>query len=85
MHSIILRNKSSVHNKCKWDEEAEWNGSELERAFMHTLDQRFESHQCLCHSAHGRDPRGVLVFLKFEQFSSELTKTWSSGATECGV
>ena len=31
------------------------------------------------------DPWGVLVFLKFEQFSSELTKTWSSGATECGV
>ena len=29
--------------------------------------------------------RGVLVFLKFAQFSSELTKTWSSGATECGV
>ena len=29
--------------------------------------------------------RGVLVFLKFGQFSSELTKTWSSGATECGV
>ena len=29
--------------------------------------------------------RGVLVFLKFGQFSSELTKTWSSGATECRV
>ena len=28
---------------------------------------------------------GVLVFLKFAQFSSELTKTWSSGATECRV
>ena len=28
---------------------------------------------------------GVLVFLKFWQFWSELTKTWSSGATECGV
>ena len=28
---------------------------------------------------------GVLVFLKFAQFSSELTKTWSSSATECGV
>ena len=27
----------------------------------------------------------VLVFLKFGQFSSELTKTWSSGATECRV
>ena len=32
-----------------------------------------------------RDTRGVLVFLKFGQFSSELTKTWSSGATECDV
>ena len=30
-------------------------------------------------------PRGVLVFLKFGQCSSELTKTWSSGATEYGV
>ena len=29
--------------------------------------------------------RGVLVFLKFGQFSSELTKTWSSGTTEYGV
>ena len=29
--------------------------------------------------------RGVLVLPKFWQFSSELTKTWSSGATECGV
>ena len=28
---------------------------------------------------------GVLVFPKFGQFSSELTKTWSSGATKCGV
>ena len=28
---------------------------------------------------------GVLVFLKFGQFASELTKTWSSDATECGV
>ena len=28
---------------------------------------------------------GVLVFLKFWQFWSELTKTWSSGTTECGV
>ena len=28
---------------------------------------------------------GVLVFLKFWQFWSELTKTWNSGATECGV
>ena len=38
MHSIILRNKSSVHNKCKWDEEAEWNGSELERALcIHSI------------------------------------------------
>ena len=33
----------------------------------------------------GNPPRGVLVFLKFWQFWSELTKTWSSGATECGV
>ena len=30
-------------------------------------------------------PRGVLVFLKFGKLSSELTKTWSSGATECRV
>ena len=30
-------------------------------------------------------PWGVLVLLKFWQFSSEFTKTWSSGATECGV
>ena len=29
--------------------------------------------------------RGVLVLLKFWQFSSELTKTWSSGTTECRV
>ena len=29
--------------------------------------------------------RGVLVFLKFGQFSSKLTKTWSSGATKCGA
>ena len=29
--------------------------------------------------------RGLIVFLKFGQFSSELTKTWSSGATEYGV
>ena len=28
---------------------------------------------------------GVLVLLKFWQFSSELTKTWSSGTTECRV
>ena len=28
---------------------------------------------------------GVLVLLKFWQFWSELTKTWSSGTTECGV
>ena len=28
---------------------------------------------------------GVLVFLKFAQFSSELTKTWSSGATKCKI
>ena len=28
---------------------------------------------------------GVPVFIKFGQFSSELTKTWSSGATKCGV
>ena len=30
-------------------------------------------------------PCGVLVLLKFWQFSSKLTKTWSSGATECRV
>ena len=66
-----------------WRSRMEW--FRVRARIMHTLDQRFESHQCLCHSAHGRDPRGVLVFLKFEQFSSELTKTWSSGATECGV
>ena len=30
-------------------------------------------------------PWGVLVLLKFWQFSSELTKTWSSGAAECRV
>ena len=30
-------------------------------------------------------PWFVLVLLKFGQFSSELTKTGSSGATECGV
>ena len=30
-------------------------------------------------------PWGVLVLLKFSQSSSELTKAWSSGATECRV
>ena len=30
-------------------------------------------------------PWGVLVLLKFWQFTSKLTKTWSSGATECRV
>ena len=30
-------------------------------------------------------PWGVLVLLKFWQFSNELTKTWSSGTTECRV
>ena len=29
--------------------------------------------------------RGVPILLKFWQFWSELAKTWSSGATECGV
>ena len=29
--------------------------------------------------------RGRLVLLKFWQFSSELTKTWSSGNTKCRV
>ena len=28
---------------------------------------------------------GVFVLLKFWQFSTELPKTWSSGATECAV
>ena len=40
---------------------------------------------CLNHQQNIIKVRGVLVLLKFWQFSSELTKTWSSGATECGV
>ena len=28
---------------------------------------------------------GVFIFLQFAQFSNQLTKTWSLGATECGV
>ena len=44
-----------------------------------------ETKELIVSRSTNRGTRGALILLKFWQFSSELTKTWSSGATECRV
>ena len=77
MSNVISHSISKVNLKCTLRTFSNWP-----REFKCVVDYPLLT--SLCPSL-TESIRGVLVLLKFWRFSSELTKTWSSGATECRV